>query len=88
MAYVPEIKNGEIVSMICWNKFKISVGQIVTSNGRFIPPKGTKGIVQKIHIPFTDGCSTDVFDVLFEWGGRKHVASMKIKDLVIKDLEL
>jgi hypothetical protein len=46
--------------------------------GRFLVPKGIKGIVVKIFEPFTHGLSTDVIAV--QWEGKEGEFFMKFKD--------
>lgn len=57
----------------------IRLGQIVVSNGRIFHPRGTKGVVKKIHRPHTEGLTSDIFEVLFK--NEKSTSFMKFKDL-------
>ena len=73
-----ERKNGEIIS-VTRSGVKIKLNQVVVSNGRIFYKRGTKGIVKKIHLPFTKGLTSDFLKVLFK--GSKSTSFMKFKDL-------
>ena len=73
-----ETKNGEIVGVV-YGDAKIMIGQIVVSNGRIFHPRGTKGVVKKIHRPHTEWLTSDIFEVLFK--NEKSTSFMKFKDL-------
>jgi len=57
----------------------VSLGQKVTSNGRYGHKKGVWGIVVLLEMPFEHGQTSDVIKVWFE--GEEDATRMKFKDL-------
>lgn len=62
----------------------VKVGDNVVSNGRIFVPRGTPGVVKKIHPVFEGGRTTDVIEILFE--GEESTYMMKFKDMEIPPL--
>lgn len=77
--YSFEQENGKIISVTNIGGVKIELNQTVTSNGRIFYKRGTKGVVQKIHLPCTRGLTSDILEVVFK--GNKLLSFMKFKDL-------
>lgn len=73
-------KEGERFISISNGVCKIKLGDTVISNGRIFAPKGTKGIVVEIDLPFVVHRTVDVIAV--EWESEPGCSSfMKFKDL-------
>jgi hypothetical protein len=79
--YLIERNSSLIISITSGSRFgpKISLGQLVRSSGRFFATKGTIGIVVGIRAPYTEGLTSNVFEVWFE--GSRRPEMMKFKDL-------
>lgn len=56
-------------------------GQLVRASGSIFIPKGTLGMIVKIHRPSTGGRTSDILEVHFEGGRYSYL--MKAKDLEV-----
>lgn len=74
-------ESSEIISIETNFGQKISVGDIVVSNGRFLVPKGKHGKVIKIYEPYTNGSTTNILSCNFD--GETY--EMKHKDLELQN---
>jgi len=76
-------EDGDIVAINCNfgmnSKLRLELGDTVVSNGRIFAEAGTEGEIVNFREPYTDRCTTNIIDVL--WEGRSAPSSMKYKDL-------
>jgi hypothetical protein len=83
LAYSGKVQEGtERIVSIQNFEASVSLGQLVTANGRFGATRGARGLVIKLHVPNTEGRTTDIIDCLFEAVMREpRMIIMKFKDL-------
>ena len=82
-AYLFEKWNDKIISVTYTNtkgeSKKITLNQLVFSNGRIFEKRGKRGFVKEIYLPSTEGLTSNILGVSFNLSGG-HVR-MKFKDL-------
>ncbi len=73
-------ENGTCVLAISHGGYRIYRGKMVISNGRFAP-KGRRGIVIEINVPYSNDKTSNVIEVHFE--DENSARLMKFRDLIL-----
>lgn len=83
-AYRLERDEGGDVGLLMLHTRTFTRGQAVIANGRFGMPPGSRGVIEWLVEPFTEGRTTNVIGIRFE--GLGHLVWMKPEDLMFEEV--